>query len=309
MNITKKRSDWLLPAALILFLLAALLIPFATELTYAGRYESPSHVLTYTTNKLTWDSATGVSPDGAAELSLFSTSYQNVQSENGDEVVAPGTKSKNIVRLKNDAGNSITYIAVMYRIKNEDTLPVEPVLTDSDAFSDTETYPLPEGITGEQVVRAVTGTVSAGQLQDFDITWLWPYYETDERDITDTALGNRAAWENPDEVMAGLYIVVEEDPGPGPGPDPTDPDDPDNPDDPDEPDGPIDPDGPDEPDTPDTPADPDGPDDSLDPDTPYTYPDVPETGDTSSITPYLVLMGISGVLLLLLLLDRRKERP
>lgn len=307
MKLTKNRTGWLMPAALILFLLAMLLIPFATELTYAGRNESPSHVLTYTTNKLTWDSATDISPSGAAELHLFSTSYQNVQSENSDQVVAPGTEGKNIVRLKNDAGNSITYVAVMYRTKDESTLPVEPVLSDCESFTDTETYPLPDGVTEEQVVRAVTGTVAAGELQDFDITWLWQYYENEERDVVDTDLGNRAAWYEPDDVTAGLYIVVTDDPGPGP--DPTEPEDPDDPDDPDEPSEPVDPDDPGDPSDPGDPVDPEDPGESVEPDDPYTSPDAPDTGDTSNITLYLVLMGISGVLLLLLLLERRKETP
>lgn len=93
---------WLLPAVLILFLTQVVLFPFAMGFTYAGRNESPHHVLTYTTGSLTWNSATGVDPDtGVAELSLFSDHYQNVQSDNGEKVVAPGTENTNIVRLKN----------------------------------------------------------------------------------------------------------------------------------------------------------------------------------------------------------------
>ena len=50
---------WLLPAVLILFLTQVVLFPFAMGFTYAGRNESPHHVLTYTTGSLTWNSATG----------------------------------------------------------------------------------------------------------------------------------------------------------------------------------------------------------------------------------------------------------
>ena len=204
-----KLYPWLLPAALILFLIQAVLFPLVVGFTYAGRSESPGHVLTYTTGALTWDSATGVDPDtGAAELSLFSETDQNVQSDNGEKVVAPGTERTNIVRLKNNVSRTITYVAVMYRVKEEADLPVEPVLLDSAAFTDTDTYPLPDGVTEDQVVRAVTGTVAGGQLQDFDISWSWSYYENDQRDQVDTALGNRAAWQEADRVTAGLYIVV-----------------------------------------------------------------------------------------------------
>ena len=110
------------------------------------------------------------------------------------------------------------------------------------------------------------------EIQDFDIAWLWEYYESDERDQMDTALGNKAAWATPDEVQAGLYIVAVEDSYPdAENPDADDPDRP-------------------------------------DPDDPYTYPEVPQTGDSSNFALYLFLMLVGGVLLLLLLLERRKEK-
>ena len=255
---------WLLPAVLILFLTQVVLFPFAMGFTYAGRNESPHHVLTYTTGSLTWNSATGVDPDtGVAELSLFSDHYQNVQSDNGEKVVAPGTENTNIVRLKNSVSRTITYVAVMYRIKEETALPVEPTLLDDEAFTNTDTYPLPDGVTQDQVVRAVTGTVDGGQIQDFDIHWQWNYYDSDQRDQVDTALGNEAAWVEADEVTAGLYIVVMEDEDPG---------------------------------------------DPGEPDQPYIPPEVPKTGDNSHPTLYLTLMAISGVVLVLLLWDRRQEK-
>lgn len=290
-----RKRHWLLPLMLILFLLEVILFPFAAGLTYAGRSESPDHILTYTAGRLTWDSATDIDETtGAAELNLFSDSYQNVRSEDGSSVVAPGTENTGIVRLKNDVSRTVRYVAVMYRIKEEDSLPVEPYLMDDSAFSDTADYPLPDGIDESQVVRAVTGTVDGGQIQDFDIAWNWNYYESDQRDQTDTALGNKAAFFEADEVTAGIYIVVED----SGGSDPTDPTDP------------ADPDGPDQPEDPGDPAryipppsDPDGTGDGS-----YIRPEVPKTGDSSRTGTYLVLMGVSGILLLLLAADRRKER-
>lgn len=314
MDAYHKTNHWLGPAALMMFLLTMVLLPFAAEHTYAGRSESPSHTLTYTPGSLVWDSATNVdTATGVAELSLFSSSYQNVASENGDNVIAPGTDGKNIIRLKNDASQPITYVAVMYRIKEADTLPVTPALADDDAFTPTASYPLPEGITDEQVVSAVTGTVDADALQDFDITWQWAYYESDARDQADTALGNKAARASADEVLAGLYIVVEEDTSSS-DPNGSNIDDPSSPlpDDPEpgEPDTPA-PNEPDAPETtesePDTPTT--TPPASANPDTPYTYPQAPQTGDTSHLTLYLTLMAVSGVLLLLLMFELRKEKP
>lgn len=307
MNRLIRKKEWLLPVILILFLLEAVLFPFATGLTYAGRNESPHHILTYSTGKLLWDSATDVDEEtGVAELSLFNSVYQNVQADNGDKVIAPGTQGKNIIRLKNNVDYSIQYVAVMYRMKEEDALPVEPVMADDAAFTDTETYPLPEGVTKDQVVRAVTGTVGGNKIQDFDISWLWEYYESDERDQIDTSLGNKAAWDVADEVMAGLYIVVTDDYDPDyPYIQESSDSDPDNPES-----SSSNPDTPNPPDTssPSNPADPSNP---SNPDNPYVYPEIPEvpqTGISSRITQYLVLLTVSGVLLLMFLLEQRKEK-
>ena len=200
-------------------------------------------------------------------------------------MAAPGTENTDIVRLKNDVSRTVRYVAVMYRIKEEDSLPVEPALTDDSAFSDTADYPLPDGVDESQVVRAVTGTVDGGQIQDFDIAWNWNYYESGQRDRTDTVLGDKAAFFEADEVTAGIYIVVED----SSGNDPSDPGDPDDPDDPDDPARYI-------------PSLPDEAGDDR-----YIVPEVPKTGDSSRTRMYLILMGVSGILLLLLETDRRKE--
>lgn len=246
---------WLLPTVLILFLLEVILLPYTVGVTYAGRSESPNHLLTYTPGALTWDSATGIRADGVAVLDLFDASYQNVQAQNGDNLVAPGTEKTGIVRLKNDAATPVRYTALLYRIKEEPTLPVAPRLTGT-GFADTGTYPLPDGVTKGQVVRAVTGTVAAGTVQDFDITWGWNYYDSDERDKQDTVLGDTAAFSQADEVTAGFYIVVEDDSS-GSGS--------------------------------------------------YLVPGIPQTGDDTPLTLYGVLVLISGILLVLLWRERRKD--
>lgn len=254
MNIYKKVRGWLLPLTLILFIASVSAFPLAAVFTYAGRSESASHVLTYTTGKLTWDSATDIMPNGVARLDLFSQSYENVQSANGERVVAPGTEALSIVRLKNSAESPIEYTAVVYRLKEEATLPVSPELSGT-GFTQAATYPLPDGVQHSQVVRAVTGTLEAGKIQDFDIAWQWNYFDSDQRDQLDTALGDKAAFAQADEVTAGIYIVVTEDAEEG-----------------------------------------------------SVYPEVPQTGDDSPMTFYQGLMVISGILLLLLLWDRRKEK-
>lgn len=209
MQTMAKRKSWLLPAMLILFILEVFTLPFVLGITYSGKSESPDHVLTYTENQLTWDGATDVSSDGVAELSLFSSSYQNVLAENGEKVVAPGTDGSNIVRLSNRAKGPVDYTALLYAMKSSDKLPVTASLS-SDGGTDVTEYLLPDGISEDNVIRAVTGTVGKDQIQDFDINWLWQYYEDAEQDVIDTALGNKAALSEADDVTVGLYITVED---------------------------------------------------------------------------------------------------
>ena len=203
--VSKKISQWLIPTVLILFILEALLLPYVLELTYAGRSEGPDHILTYTTGSLVWDSATGIDEHGVAELNLFDTLYDDAVDGNGDPVVAPGTEGYNIVRLKNECGRTVTFTAVLYRIRTNDLLPVETDLVGE--YTDTDVYQLPTQVEQQHVIRAVTGQIPADQIQDFDISWVWQYSSSEEQDRIDTILGSA---EETDQITVGLYIVVED---------------------------------------------------------------------------------------------------
>lgn len=204
--LSKRISQWLLPAVLILFILEVLLLPVVLEITYAGREDGPDHILTYTTNSLLWDSATGIDEHGVAVLSLFDTVYGDTVDGGGDKVVAPGTQGSNIIRLKNDCDRTVTYTAVLYRIRTNDALPVDTVLA-GEGFTDTDTYRLPYQVEPEHVVRAVTGELKADRIRDFDIAWLWAFDESRQQNEIDTILGNA---EEADEITVGLYIIVED---------------------------------------------------------------------------------------------------
>lgn len=201
----EKTTRWLLPVVLILFMLQVLTLPWVLGLTYPGRNETPDHVLTYTKGSLTWDSATNIGENGAAELHLFDAIYNNTKSEDGANIVAPGTDGFHIVRLKNGITDSVNYTAVLYRISTSESLPIEASLTGQ--FTDTDTYPLPDGVSADQVVRAVSGTVQGGEILDFDISWLWAFHDSSQQDLTDTLLGTQ---EDADTVTVGLYITVED---------------------------------------------------------------------------------------------------
>ncbi len=203
----KKTNQWLLPLVLILFLLQVILLPWVVSLSWADRSDVPNHVLTYTKGELTWDSATSIRPDGAAELNLFSAEYDgSVRAENGDRVFAPGTDEAIYVRLKNEVAGAISYTAVLYELREDERLPVVAELSGAD-FSPADGYTLPEGVQEEDVIRAVTGTVKGGSLQDLDVNWVWNFEESELRDGVDTTLGNLDGLPT---ATVGLYIVVED---------------------------------------------------------------------------------------------------
>lgn len=207
MTFLNKAKNWFLPVILILFILQVITLPIVIAMTYSNRSESPDRILTYTENKLTWDSDANIDENGAANLNLFKAMYFDVESSNGDPVIAPGTEGTSIVRLKNEVAGDIHYTAVLYRINTDERVPVSPSLK-GEGFYDTEEYMIPEGIKEEDIVRAVNGTLEGGRIQDFDINWLWEFFKDETRDVIDTYLGNKNA---PDIVTVGFYITVEDD--------------------------------------------------------------------------------------------------
>lgn len=204
--IMKKITRWLLPAVLILFILEVLTLPLVVELTYAGRGDGPDRILTYTPGSLMWDEATGIDEYGVAQLDLFHAIYDDAVDGQGENVVAPGTEGVNILRLKNNSETTITYTAVLYCIKSNQELPVE-VSLQGQGFADTDSYKLPYQIPREDVIRAVTGTLRADRIQDFDIFWLWQFETSEEQNQIDTILGNKDELDN---ITVGVYIVVED---------------------------------------------------------------------------------------------------
>lgn len=226
MEKSKKKVGWLLPTALVLFILEIITLPLVLVLTYAGRAESPQHLLTFKNEKLTWDENTVVHDDGVAELSFFSTYYQNVNSENEDNVFAPGTELPTTIRLKNESGDTVRYIALAWMIKECDELDLHGDFEapGSSPAADYERL-LPEGVTADDLIgaRAVTGTVDSKAIQDFDISWWWIFERGEEiepgiyeSDPIDTYLGNKAAWDVADDATIGFLIVIEGEDGPIP---------------------------------------------------------------------------------------------
>jgi len=206
-----RHSRWLLPVLLVLFIMVMATIPAVLGVTYSGRSEDPDHTLSYIAGELYWDYHTDLTLDanGVALLNVFDAEYDNVKSEDGRDVVAPGTAGHTIVRLKNTEYGEIEYTAVLYRIRSDENLAVEPSFLPSDRYDPLviKNNRLPKGVTEDQVIDVVTGIVSGTERHDFDLVWQWAFHEDAQQDAADTALGI-AAQTDPDEVTVGLFIIV-----------------------------------------------------------------------------------------------------
>lgn len=198
---------WLLPVLLILFILVVLTLPAVVNVSYAGRWEAPHNELSYSGGRLFWDPATPVDKYGVATMDLFYADYDNVLSADGKDVVAPGTVGHNIVRLRNMVRGEVTYTAVLFRIRTDDRLKVEPSLYAHNS-KPTKNYLLPNGVDHTQVIQAVTGKLEGSHIVDFDLSWKWEFDESEEQNAIDNILGTKA---EPDMVTVGLYIMIEDD--------------------------------------------------------------------------------------------------
>ncbi len=203
----KSKTGWILPVVLILFICEVITLPLTYFFTYAGKSEAPDHVLTLEGQELVWSTSENILPCGCAEFRLFSDEYQNVKSDNGDKVVAPGTESDSIVRLKNANKEEATYIATLYVIQSSE-LPVTADLICEEGTL-TDEYVLPDHANGAEVITSYTGVIKSEEIVDFTTEWKWKFYESDAQDQIDTALGNLAAEGKADNIVLGLYIVVE----------------------------------------------------------------------------------------------------
>lgn len=210
----KNICNWIFSVALIFFVCEILTLPLVLYLTYAGRSESPDHILRLNNNSLTWDSATDVRSDGTAELSLFDAYYRNVNSSDSDRVIAPGTAATDVIRVKNENGAPADYTAYLYEVRSMSDLPVVTAMS-SGYGVETGSYATPDKIKDKTIVNVVKGTIADGAVEDFDISWNWEYVVSDEQDLFDTWLGDRSAWNDADNITVGFYIVIESD-GSGP---------------------------------------------------------------------------------------------
>lgn len=204
---TKQRSKRLIRLTLVLFLLEVITFPFVVKLTYPGNGNGVDRTLTYVPGKLVWDNAKQIDENGTAIISLFSDSYTNAKSGNKDKILAPGVNVESIVRLQNNANYEIEYTVVAYKIASSELLNPN-VKINGTGFKDTDVYPTNMKYPDSTVSHAVTGKLSAKQLQDFDISVFWDFDINDSIDSKDTQLGQNSSNGKPEELTIALIVYV-----------------------------------------------------------------------------------------------------
>lgn len=206
----KRTQDIVFVLAFVLFILQIVLLPLFVGVTYASKSLNPEHTITYSSHQLLWDRNTQVDLNGVAQLSLFESIYENVNSNQGDNVFAPGTKKESIVRLVNKENTKIRYTVVVYYESTNDQLPLDVYLGDGN-FNDVQYNNYPDTIDSNSIVRVVSGELEKNRMQEFDICWEWKFEGEELDDFIDTYFGNQAANDVADRVSVGFYIVVEAD--------------------------------------------------------------------------------------------------
>lgn len=196
----------------VLFSLAILTFPFAFSVTWSQDASSADRTLTYTTDKLTWDSSAPTNEDGTVVLELFKSEYQRedgkkISSNNGDAIVAPNTSNSKTVRFLNETGEAVRYYATLYRSDNTENVNIDAEITGGE---NTKTHYIPEGVSDEDVICAQTAVVGASSSAELGVDWEWKYDESEEQDASDTKAGD-ASYEDSQYVNYHLFVVVDKD--------------------------------------------------------------------------------------------------
>ena len=234
--------------------------------------------------------------NGNTKVDIFRTSYQDgahnitVNSGNGDKIIAPGTENSYTFKLKNTYSLPMDYSVTVkaYFTPDDVYIPVDCRLSRDDGAwiaGDANTW---------KTVPQFDGTTDYAVLSEFSyvtytLDWQWPY---EGNDALDNALAQRAEQE---DLTLTIEIITTATPVFGPTPTPTPTPTP-------EPTAEPTPDPTPEPTPEPTPTPTPEPEK---PDVGTTLP--PETGDNSNPVLWMVLAGVSFILLLILIFRKDKE--
>lgn len=191
---------------LFTFILQAILLPFLINFIYDKPPVRKDRTVCYERGKLTFGAGCEFDENGSMKLDLFDATYRSANSADGANILVPGTDGRDVIQLKNKVSGTVKYTAIAYLIRASEDIPVKAELLGSD-YDDMDTFALPDGVSSEQVIRAVSGELEKNEVVNFDILWKWDFLEDDDRDALDTELGNKDELDN---VIIGVKLTVED---------------------------------------------------------------------------------------------------
>lgn len=144
---------------------------------------------------------------GLSDLELFHMEYTNetgevtVSSQNGDQLVAPGTRNEYVFTLQNGGKIALDYTMELeaYFTMDEYAIPLKASMRDyhGDYLLGSESE-MADVLDLNNVY--VEDSLSAGYIAPYTITWEWPFEGDDE---WDTLLGNMAT-----DTEIGVTIII-----------------------------------------------------------------------------------------------------
>lgn len=203
----KKKRKFQVLMLVILLLFMQTMGVMAADNNWTTSGGDSAYTIRYTKGKLTWENVQKVEGNGAAVWNAFDSVYDNVESQNGDAIIAPGTEKTTTIRLKNDVVGSVKYTAVLYQTGGDAAGMFECGI--SGKYAEVSDYSLPDGVDAAQVVEVIRGTLKGGEAKAFDVEWSWPFEDDEQRDQIDTLLGDSAD-DLENATGLGFYVVVED---------------------------------------------------------------------------------------------------
>lgn len=233
----KKRINIIYTILLILFLLEVILLPIVVFNISEKESDSNLHTVTYEDKKLECDKDTDVDEEGTISIPLieeekknktsykkvkepkkngisvdeidsFDEAYGNAVSSDGTKIIAPGTDKTSVIRVRNKDNINLKYNAVLYKKATTENLPVMVTLNSGGNTAEAKFYE--DVYSKDDIIQSVEGEIKPGETEEFEISWKWDFSTSDIQDAIDTELGNKAAFENPDEIVVGFRIIAEE---------------------------------------------------------------------------------------------------
>ena len=191
----QKRKKWILVAVVVTFVI----------MTSAFIWTLARYVISTTASDEANVATFGLNISN--KIDLFSESYTNAATNTeGKKIIAPGTSgsSKFTINGTSEVAYKVSAeVSITYSDEWENYKPLEFSL-DGVNWKAMEAFQTElSGALAQEDMAPNTAYTSTQEIY-----WNWPYFVSTENDAKDTAMGAKAAGENPPKVMAEIKVTA-----------------------------------------------------------------------------------------------------